>query len=603
MRFGKQNKTWAAFGRKLFGENSAPEPEPPVEEETARAAEAPVPEMEEQVMPEEPFTPQPGTSNDPSQAVLISLGRFKRHIQHATGAPEHAQWPGECLQELLKILNIAAESGWDTLREAVTDTARVLCSYERARRTAQCLPFLRACDDALSMMIGDIIIDNETPTVRMAWQKHYQGALEVMRRDGIALVEDDVAEEEPVAEKRAGAPSPSVPPAPVPRSEPAPAPVVQRQAPAPAIPSAPFGGVPEEAASAPEESPAEDTGAPVSPWEEDADAAPEEAALEDDGLREADDDAPLGEDLGEIDLRGDVTDEDSAQEEADPGPDAAEEGMEATSGEAEASCEESIPDTGDASEAVEGQEGVSDGAMEEAPAEEPAPAPEPPAPPTVDEINKAMQSAILAGDVAGAKVLALHLAAALARQEADHVAAALDGARRRLELNGHAAEDAARRVREAEERVRSAEEQIAAREADARDARARMDTLDGEIAGTRGELEDLDARIAALQEERAAAAQRLREREIARTDTVAAESLVSSEIEALMEEEEAAAEFLEKARGRVADLEEGRRGILGDILALETELEERRRAIGEITRPLDGGGAAAESGQQDGLLF
>ncbi|HOC72198.1 MAG TPA: hypothetical protein PKL54_05250, partial [Candidatus Hydrogenedentes bacterium] len=149
-----------------------------MEDDAARAGDAPVPELEEQVMPEEPFTPQPGAaSNDPSQSVLISLGRFKRHIQHATGAPEHAQWPGECLQELLKILNIAAENGWDTLREAVTDTARVLCSYERARRTAQCLPFLRACDDALSMMIGDIIIDNETPTVRMAWQKHYQGAL------------------------------------------------------------------------------------------------------------------------------------------------------------------------------------------------------------------------------------------------------------------------------------------------------------------------------------------------------------------------------------------------------------------------------------------
>lgn len=602
MRFGKQNKTWAAFGRKLFGENSASAPEPLVEEETVCAVEAPVPEMEEQVMPEEPFTPQPGASSDPSQAVLISLGRFKRHIQHATGAPEHAQWPGECLQELLKILNIAAESGWDTLREAVTDTARVLCSYERARRTAQCLPFLRACDDALSMMIGDIIIDNETPTVRMAWQKHYQGALEVMRRDGIALVEDDVADDEPVGEKGAGTPSLSPPPAPTPHSEPAPAPVVQQEAPVADIPEAPFGGVTDEAPSAPQESPAEDTGAPVSPWEEDADAAPEEAALEDDGPREADDDAPLEEDLGEIDLRGDVTDEESAREETDTGSDATEEDRE--TGETEASCEVFPPDNCDESGAgEETQEELSDGGAAAAPAEEPAPAPEPPAPPTVDEINKAMQTAILAGDVAGAKVLALHLAAALARQEADHVAAALDGARSRLELNGQAAEDAARRVREAEERVRSAEEQIAAREADARDARARMGALDGEIAETRGELEDLDARIAALQEARAAAAQRLREREIARTDTVAAESLVSSEIEALMEEEEAAGEFLEKARGRVADLEEGRRGILGDILALETELEERRRAIGEITRPLDGGGAAAESGQQDGLLF
>ncbi len=316
MRFGKQNKTWAAFGRKLFGEGSPSAPECPVEEGTDCAVEAPVPEMEEQVMPEDPFTPQPGTSNDPSQAVLISLGRFKRHIQHATGAPEHAQWPGECLQELLKILNIAAESGWDTLREAVTDTARVLCSYERARRTAQCLPFLRACDDALSMMIGDIIIDNETPTVRMAWQKHYQGALEVMRRDGIALVEDEAAEEEPVGETASAAPAPPVAPAP----EPAPAPIVQPEAPARNLPEAPFGGAPEEAAPAPEESAADDPGAPVSPWENDADAAPEEDSPEDDAPQGTDDEAPVEEDLDEIDLRGDVTEEEPAQEETDTEP-------------------------------------------------------------------------------------------------------------------------------------------------------------------------------------------------------------------------------------------------------------------------------------------
>lgn len=596
MRFGKQNKTWAAFGRKLFGENSPSAPECPVEEETACAVEAPVPEMEEQVMPEDPFTPQPGTTNDPSQAVLISLGRFKRHIQHATGAPEHAQWPGECLQELLKILNIAAESGWDTLREAVTDTARVLCSYERARRTAQCLPFLRACDDALSMMIGDIIIDNETPTVRMAWQKHYQGALEVMRRDGIALVEDEAAEDQPAGETADGTPAPPAP-------EPTPAPVVEPEAPAMDIPEAPFGGTPEEAAPAPEESAADDPGAPVSPWEDDADAAPEEELPEDDAPQETDDEAPVEEDLGEIDVRGDVTEEEPAREETDTEPAATEEDTDNAPGETGAPEETPTPDHSD-EPAVGQEEEASDEGTAEAPAEEPTPEPEPPAPRTVEDVNQAMQSAILAGDIAGAKVLALHLAAALARQEADHVSAALDGARSRLGLNGDAAEDAARRVREAEERVRSAEEQIAAREADARDARARMGALDGEIAETRGELADLDARIAALQEERAAAAQRLRDGETARTDTIAAESLVSSEIEALMEEEEAAREFLEKARGRVADLEEGRRGILGDILALETELEERRRAIGEITRPLDGGGAAAEAGQPDGgLLF
>ena len=49
MRFGKQNKTWAAFGRKLFGEGSPSAPECPVEEGTDCAVEAPVEDTREGV--------------------------------------------------------------------------------------------------------------------------------------------------------------------------------------------------------------------------------------------------------------------------------------------------------------------------------------------------------------------------------------------------------------------------------------------------------------------------------------------------------------------------------------------------------------------------
>lgn len=588
MRFGKRNKTWSAVGRRFFGEDASNGPK---DTESAAAAapvreDTPEPELEEQVMAVEEAGVHSAGPVDPSQSLLISLGRFKKHIQRALGMPDNTHWPGECMRELVSMLHVALDHHWSTLQMALTDTARVLSSYEHAGRAASCLPFLRASDDALSMMIGDLIIDNETPTVRDAWRKHYQTALETMRREGIPLIEEE--EEEPVSQPAQEAP---VETAPAPPMEEARAEETVPET-LPAVDSAP-------------ETPPDETPDTASPFE---DAAPAPPPLAESLLPMPetpwDDVAPLEPSAsGKAEMGGEGPS--TPLDTPEPGACAGEgEKKPESDGVWEAALdareEEGAPDIPPLE--ISGEDGAlpETGAVpgEEAPAApepEPEPEPEPVKAPTLDEINRAMQTAMQSGDVAAARVLAIQLAAALAQQEADHVSAALEAARARLELNRETMGDAARRVEEAEQRVRNAEEQVAAREEEAQAARERITSLDGGVQDIQAEIEDLDGRIAELQRQRAEAAQRLQEREAERADTIAAESLVRAEIESLLEEEEAGGELLEAARRRVRDLAAGRDAVEEEILGLQRELERRRRAVGEISRPL-----AADTETDDG---
>lgn len=592
MRFGKRNKTWSAVGRRLFGEND-PNGQGSVAPETTFPGEvAAEQELEEQVMAIEESGVRPGGPMEPSQSLLISLGRFKRHIQRALGMPDNTHWPGECMRELVSMLQVALDNHWATLQTALTDTARVLSSYEHAGRAASCLPFLRASDDALSMMIGDLIIDNETPTVRDAWRKHYQTALETMRREGIPLIEDEQPAESPEEPVVEAAPDP-----------PAEAPEVEAVEDSPAA-----------AAAEPEPPQPAETPEAVSPFGEVAPVPPPLSGMP----------LPMPEtpwdDVSPL--------EQSGQENLDsPGMSMATEGLSISvetqdPGTVAGNVEEAEPVTEEEScweetAAPDGEDAVEASVAEEEPGElgmglaeetvEPEPEsvlePEPVKPPTLEEINQAMQAAMLAGNVAEARVLAIQLAAALAQREADHVAAALEAARARLDLNREAMDEAERRVGEAEQRVRNAESQVAAREEEADAARGRISTLDGGIQEVQAEIEDLDGRIAALQRQRADAAQRLQEREAERADTIAAESLVRTEIESLMEEEEAGREFLDTARRRVRELAEARDTVESDILGLQRELERRKRAVGEISRPLGGEPEGDDGSAAGDMLF
>jgi len=227
-------------------------------------------------------------------------------------------------------------------------------------------------------------------------------------------------------------------------------------------------------------------------------------------------------------------------------------------------------------------------------AAEPETAPKPPAVPvqpvdeSVEALNVAMQQAIMGGDVAQAKTLAIRLAAALARREIDTAQGNLAAARERLDLNGAAIEEGEHRVSDAESRVQHAEAEISAREDESQVCRERISLLDEEIHARKAEVADLDAQIQGLQERRAQEAATLHERESERAASVAGESLIQTEIESLNEEEDAAREFLESARVRLDTMRAERIRIEDEIAAVCADVERRKRSVLAIERPLYG---------------
>ncbi len=525
MLFGKRDKTWAAMGRRLFGDATDPPPDGvanpvPQPHDDHNPLEA---TPEEQAMAVSDSRDNPVAQTDPTQSLFSALGRFCRHFTRAQSIP-NGPWPGECMQELTASLKVCLDQNWTSLQRALIDTARVLSSYDRAGRAAECLPFLHKSHDILSLMVGDLILDRVSDLGRYGWTDHYARAVATLKERGIELIEDEAAEPEVAVDD----PTPSVEPAQTP-STPEPAPAIDEPS------SATLKGFGVEAPELP---------------------LPEEPEL--------------SIERGPAALK---TEEETFEPEPEP------EHEEEEEEEAPAPPEEtSEPET-----AVE---------TEPEPAAAPAPTLEPVPVETIEEtveaLNAAMQQAIMTGDVAQAKTLAIRLAASLARREIDTAQDNLAVARDRLSMNGSAIEEGQHRVSDAEARVQHAETEISAREAESQACRERISKLDEEIHARKEEVDGLDAQIQALQERRANEAAALHERESERAASVAGESLIQTEIESLNEEEEAAREFLESARAKLDTMRAERIRIEGEISAICADVERRKRSVRSIERPLLG---------------
>ncbi len=464
---------------------------------------------------------------DPTQSLFSALGRFCRHFTRAQSSPS-SSWPGECMQELTASLKVCLDQNWVSLQRALIDTARVLSSYERAGRAVECLPFLQKSHDILSLMVGDLILDRVTDLSRYGWTDHYSRALVTLKNRGIELIDDGSTPQVPVTvEPVRPAEVVAVTPPPAPEPDP---PVEEATAPE----------LVETAAEVPEMPLPEEPDLSIEP--ESASPEPEEEALEPETETEPEEDA-----VEEPEIEAEP--EADAEPEAEPEPEAA------------------APDA-PAPVAVTAAAVV----VEE----------------TVEALNVAMQQAIMGGDVAQAKTLAIRLAASLARREIDtaqdHLAAAQD----RLDKNGAAIAEGLHRVSDAEARVLHAETEITAREDESQVCRVRISAYDEEIHTLKDEVADLDAQIQALQEHRATEAALLHERESERAAAVAGDSLIQTEILSLNEEEDAAREFLEDARNKLDTMRAERIRIEAEIAAICTDVERRKRSVRAIERPLSG---------------
>lgn len=640
MRFGRSTRTLAAVGRRLLGDRHDVESDGIASEERLALLNTPA-----EVSPME-YAPEPANAPgvDPTQLLLTALGRFQRQVNKAeSGAPEHL-WTDECMQQIIDGIEIAHNNTWHDVKEALTDTARVLQSYEDAGAAKQAVPFLQDAYEILCLMVGDIIVDNVRSGVMNKWRQRYTQALNDLARAGVALVDDD------------GESAAPAPPANIVRFAQNALAVDQERA-------FPFGDPDAEFANEVEEADAVNID-----MNEGIDAAADTIAawqaeddVEDD-VEKTNDETEAGEVGVGTGLEMDAEDEyDESIEDEDEeiaGEEEEAEDEEEMEMEYEAGEEEDVDEV--VVETEENDGGMLDDddepelpALDEVIYEEPVPSPEAPsnivrlaepaplamapapasenhdflfdaptqtprvadAPERIaatvrdpdDDVQSMLrnaQQAMSRGDVANAKVVALQVAVKMAELEVTRAKEALRAAEGRLEDTARAIEIASEAVRRTEAGVQDVEEQIAQREGEFHEKRSQVSGLRDEISVTHDRIAEIEEQIRALQAQRDAEETRASGLNDQLEQGLAAEGRIQADLDMLAQEEEAAREALDAAKQRVRDLQRERLARESDINDSRGALKNQERSVEDIKRTLHQVVAGPdEPAAETGLLF
>lgn len=129
-------------------------------------------------------------SSDATQQILTSLGRFQRELTNAID-DTYDGWAEECMNQLIDCVEVGLPRGWSEMVEALTDTGRILQTYENDGRPQDCVDFLNDAYELLCLMVGDLIIDTVRPAVIKQWRERYQKAVARLEQDGLVLVTDE----------------------------------------------------------------------------------------------------------------------------------------------------------------------------------------------------------------------------------------------------------------------------------------------------------------------------------------------------------------------------------------------------------------------------
>lgn len=560
---------------------------------------------------------------DPTQRLLTALGRFQRQVVRADGGAPQEQWVDECMNQLIAGIELAMAQDWDNVMQALTDTARVLASYENVERAGECVPFLQDAYEILCLMVGDLIVDNVRSGVMVKWRERYNGAVNDLARMGIPLMEDE--EEGPAAAESApGADSRALDNRDSAELEQDAAEHGERAALQDTPDDDEYGHAfevvdeAEQTSAGEQDAPFDDPLDAIGPDPEAQQQAPHHGEWE--GEEELD--LPSLEDaLGTVGLEEEAEEEeaDRLEEEADspdgesmerdaapPAPDQADEPEKeapaeepAVSGDADArqtqqdlfAAQATLEETpAPPTEATPDTAGDAGGLFPDggAPSAAPDDVEDSPAPAaasggasdSAEHLLNTAQEALSLGNVADAKLLALELAVKMARMEADRAEARARECEARLDGNQRAIAEAEQGVARCEQDVTDADARVAAREQEHRLQREQMDALSGEMETVAGRIAELEAQIRELQAKRDEE-QRLQEEIQGRYEEARdAESRIQTEIEALNESARQVQEGLEAAREHVVRLQQERH-------AREKELDEARRRHGQRQRSVE----------------
>lgn len=209
MYFGRRNKRTSAAESAEPAESETAQFSPVASEERA-ALMADDPELNaedsapvEDNDPEEKGGRDPFES-DPTQPLLTSLGRFHREVSRAKDNPAPG-WADACMQHLISSVDIAMERGWNDMVATLTETARILQTYDDADRATDAIPFLDESYEILCLMVGNILVGVTRSDSGERWETCYRNALEKLTSAGLTLVRDE-SESVPATDESTGLP-------------------------------------------------------------------------------------------------------------------------------------------------------------------------------------------------------------------------------------------------------------------------------------------------------------------------------------------------------------------------------------------------------------
>lgn len=196
MRFGRKSRNSSIF-RRL----ARPEPEDGVfaavaaEEREALLAPdadaAPPPDEAAMVHRDDDEMSPLDASENAAHSLLAALGMYHREVTRAKDGQAGPGWTDACMNQLINGVEISLENGWDDMAGALTETARILQTYDEAGRADDAVTFLDNVYDVLCLMGGNLLVGDLRSDVVDRWRAQHAKTLTQLEADGLALVSDD----------------------------------------------------------------------------------------------------------------------------------------------------------------------------------------------------------------------------------------------------------------------------------------------------------------------------------------------------------------------------------------------------------------------------